>query len=151
MSHPTRVRGLKHWRTFAHTMPARRTLHGCVDWNITAYYGNGHNHVAPYTGAWIETHWIILISHLTHRRTLHGCVDWNITLTVYYPLEHGRTLHGCMDWNGNVLLLPIMTSLSHPWIETVDLFNKTDSFLSHFLYHCMRIVKIAIFGSLFRK
>ena len=32
----------------------RRTLHGCVDWNIFSMYWISVKWVAPYTGAWIE-------------------------------------------------------------------------------------------------
>ena len=33
----------------------RRTLCGCVDWNILREQGTGNLSVAPYVGAWIET------------------------------------------------------------------------------------------------
>ena len=34
-----------------------------------------HTSVAPYMGAWIETHSLIDIAATTMRRTLYGCVD----------------------------------------------------------------------------
>ena len=122
-SHPTRVRGLKYilwhfllpkhyvapytgawieivdaWGNF--TIPARRTLHGCVDWNncdaikvFTSLRRTLHGcvdwnswpsrnicspRVAPYTGAWIEIDKLSGLKQVYNRRTLHGCVDWNI-------------------------------------------------------------------------
>ena len=83
-SHPSRVRGLKYWIipvSFLRRLVApftgawiemsgffrqiragqRRTLHGCVDWNLYIHiYGKMETLVAPFTGAWIEilTGWI---------------------------------------------------------------------------------------------
>ena len=56
---------------------ARRTLYGCVDWNIMEY---------------IKT--ICLLC-----RTLYGCVDWNNKKEMIDILRRGRTLYGCVDWN----------------------------------------------------
>ena len=52
-SHPSRVRGLKHY-------------------HLTVPYGLKF---APITGAWIETNVIVLKPSLFSIRTHHGCVD----------------------------------------------------------------------------
>ena len=79
LSHPSRVRGLKFKLMVATIVPGksrtlhgcvdwnsgikwvvfledqRRTLHGCVDWNSLCFCLVVFlNHVAPFTGAWIE-------------------------------------------------------------------------------------------------
>ena len=69
----------------------RRTLHGCVDWNLKL------------TQKSVEV----------SRRTLHGCVDWNKRNRRTWWIWNGRTLHGCVDWNSvgleMVLALPRRT------------------------------------------
>ena len=75
MSHPTWVRGLKHFKLF----------------QITLLY-----QVAPYVGAWIETQVLKnknrkIWSHPTWVRglKLHGCSE--------VEALRGRTLRGCVD------------------------------------------------------
>ena len=143
-SHPSRVRGLKYFRCIdrydrwqvapftgawiemskgeiSKVVISRRTLHGCVDWNITNLFAFTWCQVAPFTGAWIEMDymsehlyrkrvapftgaWIEMfrfwISNRNRlRRTLHGCVDWNLLLLMTIYGSRSRTLHGCVDWN----------------------------------------------------
>ena len=58
MSHPMWVRGLKHALVFGRRIHARRTLCGCVDWNVQN----------------------LAYKHPTLCRTLCGCVDWNLNV-----------------------------------------------------------------------
>ena len=106
-SHPLWVRGLKFlWALQTFAMQSRRTLYGCVDWNIIEIFKN----------------------ILSRCRTLYGCVDWNYysclmgfwvgmshplwvrglklwsPLMVGYPLPC-RTLYGCVDWNLYIRML----------------------------------------------
>jgi len=54
-SHSSWVRGLKFLSNEPSDFQLRRTLHGCVDWNISHYsVGYYHSHVALFMGAWIE-------------------------------------------------------------------------------------------------
>ena len=99
MSHPVWVRGLKHLHFVEVGYIRRRTLYGCVDWNLnwdlcrsecscrTLYGCVDWNiawiilllliYVAPCMGAWIETLIRLKFCHSTRSRTLYGCVDWN--------------------------------------------------------------------------
>ena len=52
MSHPLRVRGLKHF--------GKAGI-------------NEDSAVAPFTGAWIETQLVVFLCQLPQRRTLYGC------------------------------------------------------------------------------
>ena len=54
-SHPTWVRGLKHLLHVVMNVNVRRTLRGCVDWNMFPNLVGARLSVAPYVGAWIET------------------------------------------------------------------------------------------------
>ena len=98
-SHPIWVRGLKQLWFTGDEWILRRTLYGCVDWNIyfiTTLRGDicrtlygcvdwnisiRHNilflNVAPYMGAWIETLLHSVANKAIASRTLYGCVDWN--------------------------------------------------------------------------
>ena len=100
-SHPTWVRGLKHWLHNEVFYAIGRTLRGCVDWNVqdqgrrrnplvAPYVGAwietscsskcaGYIQVAPYVGAWIETAFAVVSLFGYRSRTLRGCVDWNIS------------------------------------------------------------------------
>ena len=61
-----------------------RTLRGCVDWNSNK--GRRclkRGEVAPYVGAWIETH-MVGNRQILEGRTLRGCVDWNLHKNNFY-------------------------------------------------------------------
>ena len=121
-SHPTRVRGLKY---FTYGMPPqpylRRTLHGCVDWNLCISIG-AQNHIRSHPTRVrglkfnnfggimdrLESHPTRVrglksvnnyLAYFSNGRTLHGCVDWNIGGIFYLLTALCRTLHGCVDWN----------------------------------------------------
>ena len=119
-SHSTRVRGLKYfdstdytWKRLVAlytsawieiawvniTFPATfcRTLHECVDWNIS------------------------LVSSLPSElgRTLHECVDWNETGWNGYKFWMCRTLHECVDWNnpGTIESEPYLSRTLHECVD----------------------------------
>ena len=99
MSHPSRVRGLK----------------SSVQNNQTP-----KNHVAPFTGAWIE---IIALTTLvnpyeSHPSRVRGLKSVSSKLIV---LRLCRTLHGCVDWNAvsvSVCCHPVKVApFTGAWIE----------------------------------
>ena len=55
--------------------------------------------VAPYMGAWIETHYMEYNERKDRSRTLYGCVDWNKGSEDITATCTCRTLYGCVDWN----------------------------------------------------
>ena len=59
MSHPLRVRELKRWIRKAVVYGQRRTLYGCVNWNIGGSDAGAFN----------------------PGRTLYGCVNWNAVMS----------------------------------------------------------------------
>ena len=101
-------------------LTARRTLHGCVDWNTDDLAWDVQRQLG---------------------RTLHGCVDWNILATIPYYFNcvshpswvrglkliqsswhsapvFGRTLHGCVDWNFYFNYINFTIIPSHPsWVR----------------------------------
>ena len=76
MSHPSRVRGLKHAALFEKFLknlshPSRvRGLKQSEESKVSRSFL-----VAPFTGAWIETKYSLAILRTSEGRTLHGCVD----------------------------------------------------------------------------
>ena len=63
-SHPARVRGLKLMIRNISFNNSSRTLHGCVDWNLS---------LSP-------------VYCISSCRTLHGCVDWNFNMIKHLPI-----------------------------------------------------------------
>ena len=96
MSHPTWVRGLKPDLYYGNLLKQSRTLHGCVDWNITGNTVKITTNVAPYMGAWIETTSAIVGPSTHECRTLHGCVDWNFHFQFFLvgKLSHPTWVRG---------------------------------------------------------
>ena len=77
----------------------RRTLYGCVNWNIKDELLSDFIFVAPFTGAWIETVATERLSHNALSRTLYGCVNWNANTGLLSRLNRCRTLYGCVNDN----------------------------------------------------
>ena len=100
MSHPTWVRGLKLAMERMLHIPSRRTLRGCVDWNLadTACINWGLG------------------------RTLRGCVDWNGNNGRGGLANESRTLRGCVDWNSQFIIDGAYKTVSHPtWVRGLKL------------------------------
>ena len=127
-SHPSRVRGLKYWLHHSHQLHSRRTLRGCVDWNLSVFWYSARHvpcrtlrgcvdwnyllrsspakiPVAPFAGAWIEIWTPLSIWINIGGRTLRGCVDWNYCFKGLLLRTLRRTLRGCVDWNSIDYLL----------------------------------------------
>ena len=144
VSHPTWVRGLKHNVAYALKVLSCRTLRGCVDWNVYGCKFSLHiasrtlrgcvdwnfknlfellirNLVAPYVGAWIETHIKNPLLCRKWGRTLRGCVDWNQSSSGASTPKRSRTLRGCVDWNlvlRTILKIYPVAPYVGAWIET---------------------------------
>ena len=100
---------------------ACRSLHGSVDWNLSVRHKGFGGHVAPSTGAWIETANTVkeseigcsslpprerglklktkLTMYVASSRSLHGSVDWNQFGESRGTEKMSRSLHGSVDWN----------------------------------------------------
>ena len=115
MSHPLRVRGLKH----------RKCQNRCRSPLVASFTGawieTGSiecpvmlHHVASFTGAWIETY--LRMSEITKHqgRILYGCVDWNTCYTTPEATTSRRILYGCVDWNKKHLTDYNKDIRSHP-------------------------------------
>ena len=131
MSHPLRVRGLKHLCGMYRLMvKCRRILYGCVDWNITTYIINSVcPEVASFTGAWIETivylfNYIIIYvasftgawietTYRTRCKSNQGSHPLRVRGLKPISVNRGytawsRILYGCVDWNNNSSLLMVV-------------------------------------------
>ena len=99
MSHPLRVRELKPNHFVGFKRVTRRTLYGCVNWNIN----------------------IPLTVPTTTSRTLYGCVNWNDILDKEIRVKHVAPFTGAWietDKHTRFIIRDQVAPFTGAWIET---------------------------------